>query len=209
MHRPARAGPSRAARGAPRRRAAAVARREGLDLIALAPAHEMDFAAAWRLVARASAPRTPRHRPRARSARCRDGRARALDVVAAADGSRRSSPRAASTSTSSANSFSQWKYRQVDRVHLRVGRDRDDAASPTASADARASPCTRASTSTASSRFEPASVHAEFWLPHARANRRQHRRARAAQGPAVTSSTPRGARAARGPRRALRDLRRG
>ena len=37
----------------------------------------------------------------------------------------------------------------------------------------------------------PANVHEEFWLPHARAGRRQHRRARAAQGTALPRSTPR------------------
>ena len=101
------------------------------------------------------------------------------------------SPRAASTSTSAA-------------TRSRAGSTGRSTASSAASEAIRAmlvagrhparpdrTPCTRASTSSASPASPPANVHAEFWLPHAGAGRRQHRRARAAQGPALPRSTPR------------------
>ena len=88
------------------------ARRKGSTSIPLAPKTEMDLSAAWRL-SRAHQAAAARHRPRARSARRRDGGAGAVDEHAARR-SRRSSRRGASTSTCKGNALSRWKYRQVD-----------------------------------------------------------------------------------------------
>ena len=90
-----------------RRRAA-----EGLDFVPLAPGHELDLKAGWKL-GRVIQPRPARHRPRPRSARGLDGgrwRCRCRR--------RRPSPPLVAARRVDfhlkRNSFSKWKYRQVD-----------------------------------------------------------------------------------------------
>ncbi len=94
-----------------RRRAA-----EGLELIPIAPRTEMDLPAAWQLLADRQAAAARRH-PRARPARRRDGVAGAVarrGVGARRPRRRRWSPSRRVDFHLKGNSFSRWKYRQVD-----------------------------------------------------------------------------------------------
>ena len=93
-----------------RRRAA-----EGLDLIPIAPRTEMDLTAAWRLRARRQAAAAGRRSTRTIRTASRWRRWRCRWAASAAQGARRRwSRRAASTFICKGNSFSRWKYRQVD-----------------------------------------------------------------------------------------------
>ncbi len=128
-----------------RRRAA-----EGLELIPLAPRTEMDLSAAWRL-ARVHQAAAAGRRPRARCARRGDGVARAVARRDRRPGARRSSPRAASTSTCArtrfrAGNIARWTASSPPR--RRSGR----CWWPTACRRIGRSPFTKASTSTTCAR---------------------------------------------------------
>ena len=155
------------------------------DLVPLAPRTEVDLPAAWRLsrVIRRAAP--GRH-PRARSAR--RGRRRARRCR-----SRRPTPRPGARRRAPGRLPPQGQLvlargstgRSIAFV-ARVGRHPRDAAWKTASpADRASSRSTRASTSTASPRCRAVERPRGVLVPAALADRRQHRRARAAQGTEV------------------------
>ena len=181
-----------------RRRAA-----EGLELIPIAPRTEMDLSAAWRL-SRVIKRLAARRHPRARSARRRDGVARAV-----ARRRRRRKARPAPALVASrrvdfhlkGNSFSRWKYRQVDCFIAASEAIRQMLVADGVPAD------------------RTVTVHEGIDVEHVlrraagqrargvlaaaqRAGRRQRRRARAAQGPAPPDRRRAPGRAARCPTRA-------
>ena len=144
-----------------RRRAA-----EGLELIPLAPRTEMDLSAAWRLsrVDQAAAPDVIHaHDPH--------GVAMAALALSLGAGGGEGRPTPALVASRrvdfhlKGNSFSRWKYRQVDCFIAASEAIRQmlvaDGVPPTGR-----SPCTKASTSSTCVAAPPVNVHEAFWLPH-------------------------------------------
>ena len=192
------AGPPGGAGRASARASCAGARREGLDLVPLAPRNEIDLAAAWQL-ARIVRQSQPRGRPRARPAR--GGASRRWRWRSARPRRGRSSwRRAASTSTCRRNAFSRWKYRQVDGFIAPRARSRHPGPRRHRCRDASRW-CTTASTSSTLSK-RPRDRSARRVLAAARrARRRQRRRAGGAQGPAPPGRRDAAAWCARSPTR--------
>ena len=141
-----------------RRRAA-----EGLDLVPLAPGHELDLKAAWKLsrvvqrLAPDSCTRTIRTASRWRRWRCRCSRARPAPPLVA---SRRVDFRL------KRNSFSRWKYRQVDLFIASSDAIRDLLIADGIAADERGHRATKASMWTASSGSRRSTCTRQFFLPH-------------------------------------------
>ena len=185
-----------------RRRAA-----EGLELIPLAPRTEMDLSAAWQLSRVIKRLRARRH-PRARPARRRDGVAGAVARIGVGEG--RPAPALVAARRVDfhlkGNSFSRWKYRQVDCFIAASEAIRQMLVADGVPADRTVTVHEGIDVEHVARRA--AGQRARGVLAAARrAGRRQRRRARAAQGPALPDRR-RASRRAADARRALRHPRR-